>query len=261
MELQELVARARFLFRGAQKRFQVFELVNGKRSAREIAHKSGRGFAATLADLQKMKDMELLSYRKDSSDKIVRKIDSVVYEKHPILKHLSHSYFEEPTALPCSRKQKIKKMFASKQSIKAPNEQEILDICRAGEDQLYEFKSTGTDSRTISKEIGAFANTRAGGIIFYGVEDDGTIRNADMKRQAFDQKVQNSIRNTISPVISIKIIEKDVVGYKIFLIIVPAWNKKDVYQYEGRVYIRHGTNVFVAKPEELRQLHSGKPVE
>lgn len=260
MELQELVARARILFKGAPKRVRVFELVNGKRSAKEIARKSSRGLSATLADLQKMKDMELLEYRKDSSDKVLRKLDSVVYGKHPILKHLSQSYFEEPTALPRIDKKKLSKKTAIIRSVKIPTEQEILDICRSGEDQLYEFKSAGTDVRTISKEICAFANTHMGGIIFYGAEDDGTIGNADMKRQEFDQRSQNSIRNTISPAISIKIFERDVLGHKIFLIIVPAWNKRNVYQYENRVYLRHGTNVFTAKPEELRQLHNGKIV-
>lgn len=260
MELQELVARARILFKGAPKRVWVFELVNGKRSAKEIARNSGRGLSATLADLQKMKDMELLEYRKDSSDRVVRKSDSVVYEKHPILKHLSRRYFDEPTTLPQKKKSKSGKKSTAMRSVRTPTEQETLDICRTGEDQLYEFKSAGTDARTISKEVCAFANTRLGGIIFYGVEDDGPIGNADMKRQVFDQKIQNSIRNTISPSISVKIIEKDVLGHKIFLLIVPAWNKKNVYQYEGRVYLRHGTNVFTAKPEESRQLHSGKVV-
>ena len=260
MDLQELVARARILFRKAPKRLHIFELVNGKRSAREIAYRSGRGLSATLADLQGMKDMELLYYRKDSSGRVRRKSNSVVYEKHPILKHLSQSYFDDPTALPHKKKGESGKKSTSVCSVKVPTEQEILAICRAGEDQLYEFKGAGADIRAISKEVCAFANTRLGGIIFYGVEDDGSIDNADMRRQVFDQKAQNSVRNTISPAISIQIIEKDTLGYKIFLIVVPAWNKRDVYQYEGRVYLRHGANVFVARPEEVRRLHRGEVV-
>lgn len=260
MDLQELVARARILFQGAPKRVRVFELVNGKRPAREIARVSGRGFSATLADLQKMKDMGLLTYRKDASEKIVRKTDSVVYEKEPTIKHLSMSYFKDPTQLPQKGKKKRTQRAVHTTSIKTPTEQEILDICRHGEDQLYEFKSAGADASKISREICAFANTRAGGIVLYGVEDDGTIGNADMKRAVFDQKIQNSVRNTISPPLAIKVIERDVVGYKIFLVIVPPWNKKQVYQYDGRVLLRHGTNVFFAKPDEVRQLHSGKVV-
>ena len=260
MELQELVARARIIFQGAPKRAQVFELVNGKRSAKEIARRSRKSLSAALQDLQKMRDMELVIAKKDDGGILLKRDNSVVYEKHPLLKHLSKNYFEDPTQLPQPKKSKSFKKRALITSLKIPNEQEILDICRNEEDQLYEFKSAGTDARTISKEVGAFANTKMGGIIFYGVQDDGSIENADVKRQVFDQKIQNSIRNTISPAISIKIVEKDVLGHKIFLIIVPAWNRKNVYQYEGRVYLRHGTNVFAAKPEESRQLHNGKVV-
>lgn len=62
MELQELVARARIIFQGAPKRVQVFELVNGKRSAKEIARRSRKSLSAALQDLQKMRDMELVGY-------------------------------------------------------------------------------------------------------------------------------------------------------------------------------------------------------
>lgn len=260
MELQELVARARIIFQGAPKRAQVFELVNGKRSAKEIARGSRKSLSAALQDLQKMRDMELVVSKKNDGGKLLKRDNSVVYEKHSLLKHLSKNYFEDPTQLPQPKRNKVAKKRALITSIKIPNEQEVLDICRSGEDQLYEFKSAGTDARTISKEIGAFANTKMGGIIFYGVQDDGSIENADVRRQVFDQRTQNSIRNTISPAISVKIVEKDVLGHKIFLILIPAWNRKNVYQYEQRVYLRHGTNVFAAKPEESRQLHNGKIV-
>ncbi|KKT96554.1 MAG: hypothetical protein UW97_C0008G0011 [Parcubacteria group bacterium GW2011_GWA2_45_15] len=260
MELQELVARARIIFQGAPKRAQVFELVNGKRSAKEIARRSRKSLSAALQDLQKMRDMELVVPKKNDGGKLLKRDNSVVYEKHPLLKHLSKNYFEDPTQLPQPKRNKVAKKRALITSIKIPNEQEVLDICRSGEDQLYEFKSAGTDARTISKEVGAFANTKMGGIIFYGVQDDGSIENADVRRQVFDQRTQNSIRNTISPAISVKIVEKDVLGHKIFLILIPAWNRKNVYQYEQRVYLRHGTNVFAAKPEESRQLHNGKIV-
>jgi len=260
MELQELVARARILFQGAPKRAQVFGLVNGKRPAKEIAKRSRKSLSAALQDLQKMRDMELIVARKTDAGELFKKDNSVVYEQHPLLKHLSKSYFEDPTRIPQPKKAASSKKNVLINSLKIPNETEILDICKSGEDQLYEFKSAGTDVRTISKEVGAFANTKMGGVVFYGIQDDGVIENADMKRQVFDQKIQNSVRNTISPAIAIKIIEKDVLGHKIFLVGVPAWNRKNVYQYENRVYLRHGTNVFTAKPEELRQLHNGKSV-
>lgn len=258
MDLQELVARARILFKDAPKRVAVFERVNGKRSAKEIAKITGRGLSATLADLQKMKDMGLVSVRRDSADRVMKKGDSVVYEKDPILKHLSKVYFEQPTSMPRRKMPVSRKQEANLREIHVPTEQEILDICRDGESQLYEFKSAGTEAKKLSREICAFANTRMGGIVFYGVEDDGVIGNADMKRQVFDQMIQNSIHNMISPAIAIKVIEKDVLGHKIYLLVVPPWNASDVYQFDGRVLMRKGTNVLQAKPEESKKLHSGK---
>lgn len=260
MNLQELVARARLLFEGAPKRIRVFELVNGKRSAKEIARKSGRSLSSTLADLQKMKDMELLRFHEDSTGKPVRKSDSIVYEKHPLIKHLSKTYFEEPTRLPLPKKRDKSRSQLTIQAIRIPSKQEVLDICRTGEDQLYEFKRAGGEIRDIVKEICAFANTREGGWLFYGVEDDGTISGSDMRRQKLDERLQGSLRSNISPSLTVRILEKDVLGHKIILIAVPPWNRRDVYQMDGRVYIRKGTIKTLATPEELKTLHQGKYV-
>ena len=54
MELQELISRGRFLFSGAIKRFEIFKLINGKKSAKEIAIKVDRSFSSVLQDIEKM---------------------------------------------------------------------------------------------------------------------------------------------------------------------------------------------------------------
>jgi predicted HTH transcriptional regulator len=264
LEIQELVARGRILFSGASARLEVFKLVNGKRSAKEIARKLGRSLTAILNDLLKMKDLELIFQKMDKNGKPIRKGDSIVYEKAPLIRHIPVSFFEDSTRI---AKQTVKaKALGGKAksmklpSLQMPSETEILDICRHGEDQIYEFKAAGTDIQKLTKECAAFANTKLGGIIFYGVEDDGTIAGTDKRKQELDQPLQNSIRNAILPSLVIDIVEKDVLGHKIILIRVPAWNRKDVYQYEGRVYIRLGTNAFIAKPEQTKKLHKGIPI-
>ena len=137
---------------------------------------------------------------------------------------------------------------------------EILDICRSGEDQTFEFKSQGTDVQKITKEIAAFANTCSGGFIFYGVADDGTIHGTDVSRQKLDQPLQNSVRNSIAPSLVIRLQSVKVMGYEILVIGVPPWNRKDVNQVNGVIHVRKGTNVFSAKPEEVRSLHNGEYV-
>lgn len=263
MELQELVARARLLFTGAPKRFQVFDLVNGRKSAKEIARKCKRSLSVTLRDLQKMKDLELIFIRKKENGKIFKKDNSMVYKKNPLLKHLSYSYLKDPTKIPISRKyQRVKRKGIRKvpKAISVPNEQEILEICRSGESQIYEFKRAGEKMDHLSKEICAFANTKMGGFIFYGVEDDGAITGSNKHKQSFDQSLQNSIRYNISPALSVKIIEKDVLGHKIILVNISPWDRKTVYHFKGTVYIRKGTNVFSIKPEESKKLHAGECV-
>lgn len=264
MEIQELVSRGRILFSGAPTRLEVFKLVNGKRSAKEIARKLGRSDVAILNDLLKMRDLELISPRIGKNGKIIKKEGSIVYDKVPLIRHIPISYFADYTKI---AKETVKaKIVSGKTKIRSipslhmPSETEILDICRSGEDQIYEFKAAGTDVQKLTKEVAAFANTKIGGLIFYGVEDDGTIAGTDKRRQELDQPLQNSIRNSILPSLIIDIAEKDILGHKIILIRVPAWNRKDVYHYEGRVYIRLGTNVFVAKPEQSKQLHDGIPI-
>jgi len=261
MEIQELVSRGRMLFSGAPKRLDVFKLVNGKRSGKEISRKSGKPYVPTLHDLQKMRDLELITPRKDDSGKLLRKDNSTIYEKVPLIRHIPISFFTDSTKIVKeaveSKKLTGKTRIKSISSLHIPDEKEILDICRNGEDQIYEFKAAGTEARNLTREVAAFANTKLGGLVFYGVEDDGTIVGTDKRRQELDQSLQNSMKNTISPSLVVDIKEKDVLGHKIIIVRVPAWNRKEVYHYEGRVYIRKGTNVFVATPEESKKLHKG----
>jgi predicted HTH transcriptional regulator len=133
-------------------------------------------------------------------------------------------------------------------------------MCKKGEDQTLEFKAAGTDVRKITKEVAAMLNTRQGGIILYGVDDDGTIQGSDLSRQRFDQPLQNSIKNAVAPAASVTLKSISVLGSEVLVIIVPPWNRKDVHQFDEKVYIRKGTNVFGVKPEELRKLHKGESV-
>ena len=86
-------------------------------------------------------------------------------------------------------------------ALPVPNETDVLDMCKSGEDQTLEFKAAGTqDVRKITKEIAAMLHTREGGIILYGIEDDATIPGGfDVTRQKFDQPLQNSIKNSVAP--------------------------------------------------------------
>lgn len=263
-DLQELIARGRFIFSNAPKRLEVFKLIDGKRSTKEIALKTGRSFTSVLNDIKKLKDMELIEEKKDSKRNIVKKEGTIIYEKTRLIKHIPLSYFQE-----VAETSKLVKKIPTQgvkvykpPTIHVPSEKEILDICREGEDQIYEFKAPGTEIAKITKECAAFLHTKNGGIVFYGIQDDGSIIGSDLTRQEFDQRMQNSIRNTISPSPNVEVKERNVIGSKIILIIIPPWDRKTIYQYtlDNRYYIRKGTNVFALKPEEIKRLSKGEAI-
>jgi len=264
-DLQELISRARLIFSNAHKRLEVFKLVNGKKSTKDIARKTGRSLSSMLHDIEKLEDMELIEERKDKEGNVIKKEEAAVYQKVPLIRHIPLSYFQDVAETNklvrrMSSTTKVKKYRPA--TIHTPSENEILDICKHGEDQLYEFKASGADTSKITKEIAAFLHTKNGGIIFYGIDDDGTIIGSDMKRQDFDQKIQNSIRNTISPSPNIEIKDRNVMGSKILIVIISAWDRKTIYQYtvDNRYYIRKGTNVFALQPDEIKRLSKGEPI-
>jgi len=256
--LQELITRGRFVMSAAPSRLQVFEAVDGRRSIKDIASLTGRHENNVRRDLSTLADAGLIQQRGE----VAR---SPVYEKVPLARTISSKYFEPvgkrpervtPAELGTS---KASRQSRSAHGLAVPNEAELLEIARTGEDQLYEFKAPGTEATKLTKEICAMLNTSRGGLILYGIEDDGTIVGADVSRQALDQPLQNSVKG-IGPAASVRLSSVKALGTEVLVIVVPPWNRRDVYQFQERFYIRKGTNVFVAKPEEVKSMHSGKAV-
>lgn len=262
-DLQELISRARFIFSGAPKRFDLFKLINGKNSSKDIANKTGRSLSSVLQDIEKLRDLKLIQ-EKQANNIPIKKDGASIFEKTPLIKHVPDSYFKDVVDTTKFMKEKVKKIGKTKKisSLHTPTETEILDICKKGENQLYEFKLPGIKMEDLSEEIAAVLHTKNGGIIFYGVDDNGTIIGSDIKRQDFDQRIHNSIRNTINPPPNIDIKDKDVMGIKIILIIIPPWDRKSLYQFtkKGRYLIRKGTNKFAVSPDELKKLSKGEYV-
>lgn len=263
-DLQELISRGRFIFTGAPKRLDVFKSINGKKSTKEIARTLGRRLTSVLQDIEKFRNFELAREKRDKNGNVVKKGGASVYEKSPLVKHVGLTYFqgiaETKRLVKIKQTAKIKRLKLA--TIHIPSENEILDICKNGEDQLYEFKAAGTEAYKISKKIAAYLHTKKGGIIFYGIDDDGTIIGSDKKRQDFDQTIHNSIRDNIDPAPNISVKERNVMGSKIIIIIIPPWDRKTMYQYtyqgDNRYYIKKGTNIFALKPDEIRKLSRGE---
>lgn len=266
-DLQELIFRGRFAMADAPERLAVFDLVNGKRNTQDIAKVTKRHVNNIRRDLTILADIGLIQPRNENGKTV--KVDGFpIYEKIPLARAIPLRYFQSPARLPKAAQDDLKISNGKNNSsskrkprpLSVPTEQEILDIAKNGENQLYEFKGQGTDARKITREIAAMLNTSQGGIVFYGIDDDGNIEGSDVTVQKLDQPLQNSIKNSISPAIVVRIHSVTVMGSTVIVIVAPPWNKKDVYQFDEKILIRKGTNVFAARPEEVKQLHAHKPV-
>jgi predicted HTH transcriptional regulator len=263
MDLQELISRGRFVFAGAPERLATYQLIDGRKTAKDLAKLTKRHVTNVHRDLRSLADIGLIEEKKKNGE-VSKKDGFTLYEKTPLARTVPISYFSGPTKLakPAARTilSKGKGKGRRPQSLAVPSENEVLDMCKKGEDQTVEFKAAGTDVRKVTREIAAMLNTRQGGIVLYGVDDDGTIQGSNVKRQAFDQPLQNSVKNSIAPAATVGLKSVSVLGTEILVVIAPPWNGRDVYQFDEKVLIRKSTNVFAAKPEELRKLHKGEYV-
>src|SRR3954454_6401103 len=170
MDLQEMITRGRFIFSAAPGRLSVFELLDGRRSTEELAKSLRRHVNSIRRDLTTMENAGLIQLKsaKDGS--------SGAYEKVPLAKTIPLRYFRASPA-PNLKARKLteetnppnRKPFNRSNPVPMPTEQDVLDICKNGEDQLYEFKAAGTEARKLAREACAMMNTKDGGIILYGV--------------------------------------------------------------------------------------------
>jgi hypothetical protein len=214
-------------------------------------------------DLTLLRDAGLIQPRlvADTAKPVTRD-GQPVYEQVPLARTISTKYFQPTAKRPEQVEVSTRESRRRAKSIELapPTETELLEIVRHGEDQLYEFKGPGTETGKITREVAAMLNTSKGGMILYGVDDDGTIVGTDASRQDFDQPLQNSVKNTVAPAAVVRLHSVSAMGSEVLVVIVPPWNRTDVYQYADKILIRKGTNVFAARPEEVKRLHRGEAV-
>lgn len=149
----------------------------------------------------------------------------------------------------------------SNSNLFVPDNKEIEYITRKRyENDIYEFKGLSADMRNICREIAAFSHCKFGGIIFYGIEDDGKISSGVTgDKNDFDNRLRNAIKGLISPNPKIEIIERNPYTKKVFAIVIYPWDKRTVYTFSGsEILIRRGGNVFKASSEEIENLRLGR---
>jgi hypothetical protein len=181
MDIQELIKRGRFIMANAPERLSVFELVNGKKNAKDIAKLTRRHVNNVRRDLSMLSDSGLIEQIIEEG-KPLKKDDFSIYDKIPLARTIPSRYFKGSAVIISKESENREGKLNAKKTknnklkpLPIPTEQEVLDIAKNGETQLYEFKGQGVEIRKITREVAAMLNTKQGGQIFYGISDDGDI--------------------------------------------------------------------------------------
>lgn len=135
------------------------------------------------------------------------------------------------------------------------NRTELLEIIKNGESSGVEFKRGTIDNRALAKEIVAFANL-AGGRLFLGVEDDGSI--SGITRPNLEEWVMSACRDKIRPELIpyFEIIRDVEPGKDVAVVLVDrGWSVHNLWHNNHRnYYIRVGSQSREASPEELERI-------
>ncbi len=142
---------------------------------------------------------------------------------------------------------------------------ELKALISEGENFKIEFKRQFSSVEKIAKELIAFANTK-GGMILFGVDDDGTIYGVESEKSEIDliyEAAREYCEPRIEPIVQvIGLNRKDIV-----VAIVEESRKKphrlqdyrDIVSRDAKVYIRVNDKSVVASREVVKILESESP--
>ncbi|MCL4539140.1 MAG: ATP-binding protein [Bacteroidetes bacterium] len=142
---------------------------------------------------------------------------------------------------------------------------ELKELISEGENFKIEFKRQFSSVEKIAKELIAFANTK-GGMILFGVDDDGTIYGVESEKSEIDLIYEASreyCEPPIEPIVQvIELNRKDVV-----VAIVEESRKKphrlqdykSALSHDAKVYIRINDKSVIASREVVKILEGESP--
>ena len=126
------------------------------------------------------------------------------------------------------------------------------------ESDRVERKASGADREKIREAICAFSNDlpnrRAPGVLFVGVNDDGSCANLPITDELLRQLADIRSEGNILPIPSMIVEKRRLNGCELAVIIVHPCDAPPV-RLKGRVWIRVGPRRAIATPEDERRLH------
>jgi ATP-dependent DNA helicase RecG len=137
------------------------------------------------------------------------------------------------------------------------SQEELETLFQNLESDRVERKRSSSDRSGIRRSICAFANDLPGhgkpGLIFVGVNDDGSCANMTIKDEDIRLLAQMRSDGNIQPLPSFSVQREIIAGCEVIVITVELSSQPPV-RYEGRVWVRVGSTNQLASPEEERRL-------
>lgn len=135
--------------------------------------------------------------------------------------------------------------------------QELEDLLLTGESDRAERKRNASDPDRIREAICAFANDmpdrRQPGVVFVGVEDDGTCADLPIDDDLLRNLAQIRDDGGLTPFPSMEVRTANISGCEVAIIIVQPSENPPV-RFRGRTWVRVGPRRAIATPEEERRL-------
>jgi ATP-dependent DNA helicase RecG len=119
------------------------------------------------------------------------------------------------------------------------DEIQIIGLIRRGESEDVEFKQSFRSGEDVSKTLCSFANTR-GGILIFGVKNDGQVIGIERGADEFQQKI-SAANQSIITVPSISMETHMVNGTPILVVIVQRAIDNSFHTFQGAVWVREGS--------------------
>lgn len=131
---------------------------------------------------------------------------------------------------------------------------ELIEKISNGEDSFTQFKREPISAKDLAKEFVAFLNAQ-GGMVIFGVEDDGTIKGLTTDEiEKLGQNIGNTANENVKPPFH-PIVENISVGEaKLVVVYVPNGTSKPYSTSSGEYYIKSSADKKKISQEELRRL-------
>lgn len=133
---------------------------------------------------------------------------------------------------------------------------ELIEKINNGEDSYTQLKEQIISSKDLAKEFVAFSNAM-GGVIIFGVADDGTIKGLDTQSiEQIGQLVGNVGQENIKPPIHPLTNNITIDGKKLVVITIESGFSKPYKTSSGIYYTKSGADKKIMSDEELKRLFS-----